>query len=251
MFAPGVDKLWDCWNPPPELSCAKPRPVKLSGGGIALTILAIALAIGGIGAGVGLRIDGQHREAELRLMDAQGRDAQAVVTRLWRTGGKSNRDMVAYRFTVDGREFQKETSLVLSHWEALELNAPIAIRYLPSDPARNFPASDPPAPAPLWASIAIVAELVFLAGLFYYLIRRERLLLEEGRPAPARVTGNRKSRQGNFVSYEFLVPGVGRRKGRCNRRPVPDGTVICILYNPENPRRNATYPLKLVKLAER
>jgi len=252
MSAPSIDKLWEGWNPPPELNRAKPRPVTLTGGGVALTVFSIVMALGGIGVGIGLRIDGQHREAELRLMDEQGRDAQAVVTRLWQTGGKSSQNMAAYRFTADGREFRNEASLALSHWESLRVDSPVAIRYLPSDPARNFPVSDPPMPAPLWAAILIVAEFVSLAALFQYLTRRERRLLEEGLPAPAVVTRNRKApRRGNSISYEFLVPGVGRCKGRCNRQHVSEGTVICILYNAENPRRNVPYPLRLVKLAER
>jgi hypothetical protein len=38
-------------------------------------------------------------------------------------------------------------------------------------------------------------------------------------------------------------------QGRANASTPPaEGAPICVLYDPENPRRNAIYPLSLVRL---
>ena len=55
----------------------------------------------------------------------------------------------------------------------------------------------------------------------------------------------------NVVYYQFALPEGGVCQGRCNvgGKVMPKDSVICILYDPENPRRSAPYPLSLVKLA--
>jgi hypothetical protein len=87
-------------------------------------------------------------------------------------------------------------------------------------------------------------------------VRRQRHLLEDGRPAPAVVTRLRtwRTQHGtrNIVYYQFALPDGAPCKGRSNveGRSIPKDTVICILYDPDNPRRSAPYPLCTVKLSQ-
>ena len=80
-------------------------------------------------------------------------------------------------------------------------------------------------------------------------VRREVRLLAEGRPAPGRVTGFKKADEAFRVQYEFRLLNGALAKGKVNRsKPPVVGAPLCVLYDPENPRRNALYPLSLVRL---
>jgi hypothetical protein len=80
-------------------------------------------------------------------------------------------------------------------------------------------------------------------------VRREARLLAEGRPAPGRVTGFKRAGKTIQVQYEFHLLNGALVKGKVNRsKPPIEGTTVCVLYDPENPRRNAPYPLSLVRL---
>ena len=95
----------------------------------------------------------------------------------------------------------------------------------------------------------IAALLVILSGLMVLVIQRERGLLSEGRPAPARITKVRRVKNGHVLRYEFatlngeVVKGSGE-----SRRAQPVGATLCVVYDRDNPRRNARYPLKLVRV---
>ena len=81
------------------------------------------------------------------------------------------------------------------------------------------------------------------------LLRKQMQLLTEGRPAPGIVTRHRRTKDGTIIRYEFALLNGATAKGRGQtRRPPPIGSRICVLYDPENPRRNAPYPLYLVRL---
>jgi hypothetical protein len=93
-----------------------------------------------------------------------------------------------------------------------------------------------------------------MGGLLPLTVRRQRHLLADGRPAPAVVTrySRLQTEHGaqNIVYYEFALLGGGTCKGRAStNRRLPVGSAICVLYDPDNPRRSAPYPMCLVKLA--
>ena len=86
-------------------------------------------------------------------------------------------------------------------------------------------------------------------------LRRQRRLLEEGRPAIARVTSSRQ-RHGTHghthqhVEYEFTTLSGARRTGRFDAQrnvPVP-GSTILVLYDPDEPKRQAPYPIRLYRV---
>ncbi|HUA58504.1 MAG TPA: DUF3592 domain-containing protein [Verrucomicrobiae bacterium] len=253
MSATSASRFWEGWSPPAELKRSAPRPVALTGGGIGMMVLAVAMAAGGIAGAIAFRATGRRATLELRTMEVQGRDAEGLVTRLTRTGGEDETYTAAYRFVVEGRDYQGRRRISRSHWRQLREGSPIAVRYLATDPSRNFPAADPPRPNSIWLSIGFAGGLLFLAGMFVWMVNGARHLLEDGRTAPGIITGNRRvsSEHGahNVIKYEFRTAGGSTYKGRANRAKMPPGTIICVVYNPDNPRRNAPYPFQLVKVA--
>ena len=161
--------------------------------------------------------------------------------------------MAAYHFSAGGQTYGGEAELSSDHWVGLSGGSPIAIRYLPSNPKVSFPSADPPTPVPPFVSLVFGGSFLLSSGLMYNMVRSARRLLEEGRAAPGVVTGNRmmggRNRKNQLV-YQFKLQDGGVHQGRASRSPIPDGTRICVVYNPENPRRNAPYPFGLVKVAE-
>jgi Protein of unknown function (DUF3592) len=255
MDSSDLSKLLEGWTPPEGLNRSWPRPVRLTAQGIALFVLCGLISIGGVAGAVLLVQESRREESEALRMAAQARDTQGVVTRLWHTGGKSEQHRVAYKFTVDGREFEGGEAIGSRYWNSLQTGSAIPVRYLPSDPSHNYPSRNPPTPAPVWLAIFVGAVSVAVSLVLPFKVQRERRLLADGRPAPALVTRLRKRRTQhgprNIIYYEFPLLGRGTAKGRSNvrRKTIPEGSVICVLYDPDNPRRSAPYPMCLVKLA--
>lgn len=256
MDSPNLSKLMEGWAPPDGLDRSRPRQVRLAARGILLSVVCTAVAIGGLIGAIWLARENRRQEAEARLMAQQAQETQGEVTRLWETGGKSDEHRVAYRFTIDDREFPGSQSIQSRYWRSLQVGSPIPVRYLPSDPTHNYPSQSPPEPTPAWLAILVGGYCIAAAGVLVFKVERERHLLADGRPAPAVVTRlrTRRTRYGprNIIRYEFPLFDGGTGKGRCNvrRRSIPEGSVICVLYDPDNPRRSAAYPMCLVRLAE-
>jgi hypothetical protein len=52
------------------------------------------------------------------------------------------------------------------------------------------------------------------------------------------------------VNYDFSIPDGSQCQGRKHSdSQLAEGSVITVLYDPDNPRRNARYPMQTVKLA--
>ncbi len=246
-------KFWEDWSPPADLRRSAPRPVQLTASGIGILVLAAAMAAGGIAAAIALRVEARHTMEELRAMQTGGADTEGVVTRLWKVNEKEQSYLAEYHFSVNERDYRGRRRLARSHWNRLQTGSPIAVRYLASDPKRNFPADDPPRPTTVWLPIGVATVFFFIAGMVIWMILGARRLLADGRAAPGVVTANQRvsNQHGsqNMIRYEFRTAGGSSFKGRANRAKMAPGTVICVVYNPDNPRRNAPYPFHLVKVA--
>jgi hypothetical protein len=89
----------------------------------------------------------------------------------------------------------------------------------------------------------------------WYAIRRQWMLLAEGRPAQAQVTVFKKVRHQHGtqyqVSYEFRTMSGATRSGRytSQKSPPASGTTIQVVYNPDRPEHSMPYPLALVRPA--
>jgi hypothetical protein len=248
-----LSNLWEGWTPPPGLSRSTPRPVRWSVGGIAIIVVAILMACGGVGGAIAINAQRSSRLARVEQFRENGQTAEGVVTRLWQTGSEDVQYRVAYRFTADDSPYGGQGNLSRRNWKSLKMNGPIEIRYLPANPRQNRPLNSASGVAPVWIPCLFGAILLSGSALFLLILGGRRHLLAEGKPAPAIVTRNRQVYSGeggshNEVCYEFPLVAGGTAKGRSNRRPKPTGTLLCVLYDPDNPRRNAIYPTSLVKL---
>jgi hypothetical protein len=107
----------------------------------------------------------------------------------------------------------------------------------------------------MWVPFVVSVALILLSVLCRLLISRERRLVSEGRAAPAIVTGHvkRHSSHGGthrYIEYEYRLLSGAVMKGRMSvdKLPAP-GSVICVLYDPNEPRRTSRCPPPLVRPA--
>ena len=239
------------WSPPPELLRSLPRPVAWKARGIALAVLAIALGAGAVAAGTGLSTVAGREARETRQLQDQGQNVEATITRVWRSRDKEKTPRVAYQFEFDGRTWQGESTAPRATWESLREGSPLTVRFVAANPLLNHPAGWHRSDMPMWLPYLLSASLAIGALLPVFALRREKRLLAEGRAAAAVVTGYGRTKQGKLVKYEFRAPDGAKISGRSG--PVktwpPLAATVCILYDPDNPRRNALYPLCLVRLA--
>jgi hypothetical protein len=84
-------------------------------------------------------------------------------------------------------------------------------------------------------------------------VRRQWVLLTEGRVARARVIGTKKVRSDHGtrfrVSYEFQTLSGATQTSRCEvgKTPPQIGAVIPIVYHRDKPQWSAAYPFQLVR----
>jgi len=236
------------WIPPDSLGYSSLRPVRLSGLGIFLAGIATLLVIGAFVLGIFLARTARRQAEERRLLGAQGVTADAVITRQWRTDDKSPEHRVAYRFEYQGSIYTRSVNAPLRQWRDLSVGATLPVRFVPSQPTISHPVAWQSRDLPAWFPYAMAALIAALGCLVTLPISSQMRLLAEGRPAPGRVTGIRKSKS-IVVLYEFQLLDGTTAKGRSDVRKVPaEGATLCVLYLPDNPRRNALYPLSLVRL---
>jgi hypothetical protein len=236
------------WIPPDSLGYSSLRPVRLSAQGTFLACVAALLVIGAVALGIFLARTSRRQAEEQRLLAAQGVTVDAVITRQWLTDDKSQEHGVAYRFDYQGSIYTRSVGAPIGQWRDLPVGATLPVRFVPSDPTISHPVAWQSRGLPAWFPYVMGAFLAALGCLVTLPISRQTRLLAEGRPAPARVTGIRKSK-GIVVLYEFQLLDGTTAKGRSDVRKVPaEGAVLCVLYLPDNPRRNALYPLSLVRL---
>jgi len=241
------------WIPPDGLGYTRMRPVRLTAAGIALVVVAVLMLLGAIAAGIGLGIASGRESRQHRLMREQGVVADGEITRLWRARDEDKTPHVAYIFEFQEHEYEGSASAPLRAWKSLAVGSRLPVRFLPADPRSNRPESWLDRPLSPWIPCLVSAFLAGLSGLVTLPLRMQARLLAEGRPARGVVTAHRKTKDGTVVRYEFAQLSGAMAKGRSGpRKGVPAvGESICVLYNPEEPRRSAPYPLTLVRLANR
>ncbi len=240
------------WTPPAELAGSLPREVRLSAAGIALAVVATLMSAGAVAAFVGLEAIASRESTQRLLLEQQGVNTSAVITRLWRARDKERQPMVAYRFEYDGRAYEGQAKVSLRIWNTLAEGSPLPVRLVPSNPGLNHPSDWPGSQMPAWLPPVVAVFLAAVAALLVFLLRCQRHLLSDGRPAPAIVTRYSLADHGRKrVHYEFAQSSGARGQGKSGpmRKLPPIGSTLCVIYDPENPRRSAPYPMDLVKPA--
>ena len=239
---------------PQALRHSRPRDVRLTATGRFLGVLAVLLGAGAIAGGVALYLTAARQAESRRALIETGATVSGEVTRLWPNG--EHRRRVEYRFVVDGRSYGGRVNVSSERRRQLEVGSPIPVRYVPGDPEVNDLGGRPRGALPMALPFVVSAILAALAALCLLAIRRERQLLTDGRVAPAVVTGHHAHRSSHgakhrSMTYEFrlLSGAVASGKSHTSDKPPAIGSVICVVYDPDRPQRNAVYPLSLVRPA--
>jgi hypothetical protein len=245
-----LQQLQRDWHPPDGLDRSRPREVRLSGGGRALVGLSILLWVAGAVVAAGLQAQRGRETAELELLRTEGVIVEAEVTRLWRGRGDDKPTYVAYRFDAAGTWREGSRRVPRGFWSRLHVGDSLRVRFAPSRPDLNHPAPLEPRPTPQGIPIVVATMFGLLGGVCWLPVLGQRRLLAEGRAARAVVTGHEKRGQhGSAAVYEFATLGGTLAKGKSGpqRKPLPVGSTLCVLYDAEKPSRNAAYPLALVR----
>ena len=253
MTADGeLAKLVANWSAPPELGGSPPRPVRLTGAGLALTVIALGMLAGGLILGVKLSNDFARRNQTASLLKEQGADTTATIIRLWRGSDKDRTRHVSYQYQIQGGVYHGSAQPPRSIWEGLTEGSTLRIRYLPSNPLVSRPVDWEPQQPPAWLPLFVPACFAVYTVIIFVMLKKQRSLLEDGRAAPGIVHRVARTKDGKRVRYDFLMPGGLREKGSGSARleRVEPGSVITIIYDPDQPRRNAPYPFALVRPAQ-
>jgi hypothetical protein len=241
------------WHAPPELLRSRPRPVRLTGAGRIAVSGMLALLAGAVASGIWLYGVATRDLAQFKLLEREGVFTPAQVLDLGRTRGKNERYFVVYRYTAAGQLYHRREHVSRRDWRMLRVGATLRVRYLPSHPEFSWMAGYEPRGVPLWLVPIVPASLVLFTLLIGYHLRKQWMLLAEGRPALARVTQSKRIRgshsSSNRVYYEFRILSGAARSGRYDtaKRPPAEGTTLTILYDRDDPRRQKRYPLSLVR----
>ncbi|MEO8591728.1 MAG: DUF3592 domain-containing protein [Candidatus Solibacter sp.] len=241
------------WTPPDGLGYSSLRPVRVNGAGKAMLAAAVCLLIAGVVAAFFLDRSSRRQNVEAQLLADQGVQTQAEITRVWRTGGNAKnrnaeaRNRVSYTFEHAGGRYSRSTQAPYNIWRNLRAGGSLTVRYVPTQPEISHPVDWDNRPLARWFPFLIGGMLIFMAPLMILPLRRQYLLLCEGRPAPGKITEIKKSDKTLTVKYEFrlMSGGIATGKASVSKAPVEP---LCVIYEPDNPRRNALYPMCLVKL---
>jgi hypothetical protein len=240
------------WHSPGELQCSRPREISLTWAGKILVGLAVAIFLGGIFAGLALYIKASGDRENRSQLVTSGLDTEAWITRSWTSGYDPVRYWVEYSYSAGGQTWTGRLATDRDSWLNLQKTETLKIRYLPADPQRHLIPGHESKLLPSWISI-LVAGISFLVGwLLKRILDMQRRLLAEGRPAPAIVTRITRSNQqhGKKVAhYVFEDLGGKLIEGKSNpqKKPPMVGSVLNVIYEPDQENHNRIYPLPLVK----
>jgi hypothetical protein len=238
---------------PPELHGAIPRDVRLTAAGKALVAIAIATGAAAFITVIVMSVVYAGAAEETQLRERDGISATARVEQVvWRRGEHPRR-IVTYRYDVGGRSYDGRVTLRENDRRDIAPGTPMPIEFVPSRPEASWVAGERPSPFPLWVIPLAALSLLLIGSLVARIVRRQWILLTEGRAALARVVGFKKvqrdKRRVYRVSYEFETLSGAKQtaRGEVGKTPPPIGTVIPIVYHREQPTWSAMYPLPLVR----
>ena len=238
---------------PPELAGSVPRDVRLTIGGLVVASLAVTAAVGALVAGIVMTFVYLRASDARQVRERDGVEANAAVVQVLARRGDGPRRVVTYRYNVGGGSYTGRTALRNSDRRVFRPGAPIRIGFVGAQPDRSWMIGYEPRGFPLWLMPLTVFSLVAVAAALIWSVRRQWILLSEGRPARARVTALKKvsSDKGKRyrVTYEFQTLSGARQQSRCDigKTPPAIGAIIPVVYHRDRPDWSATYPLQFVR----
>ena len=226
--------------------------VRLTTPGRVLVTLASLLAAGALAAAATLPVVHARQRAERDRLRNGGIATVATIVAVSVTRDEQPRQEVTYRYEAAGGTYERATRLPVKDRRPLTVATRLPIFYLDGEPARSWLAGREPDVLPLWVVPLVTCSLAIFSGALFWRIRRDRVLLAEGRLVQGRVVDTKKVKHQHHhahrVRYTFRTLSGATVTGRAEMRRAPGavGDVISVLYHRDNPRRNAIYPLTLV-----
>jgi hypothetical protein len=241
---------------PVELLRSVPRHVVLTAAGKATGVVAVLLILGGIAAGIGANVLAERDRALQETIARERVATEAVVTNVVRRRGDDAKTTVSYVFSANGREYAGQTRLRKRESAGIEPGTRIAVEYMASTPAMNWPAGRPPQGVPVFLLLAPI-PLAMTGVVMLIMLKRRRQLLTYGRATEARVIGSKRFSHGSHggrgyhVDFEFRLLSGARRTGRFHvpKDPPAEGAPVVIVYDTDEPARHARYPMDLFKVS--
>jgi hypothetical protein len=237
---------------PWELERSAPRDVRLTAGGRMLVVLAWLLAAGALLAGVALFAEALRQSDAALDLDRRGVVVPASVDRVWRDKGEGNPAYAAFHFDANGARIDGESRMQVAAWRELRAGSTVRVRYLPENPRRWVLDGTRRGRLPHWVAFLVSSTLAAFGLLCAAVVRGQRTLLRDGRPASATVTSVKKHHGQHgathtVVAYEFPLFGGGTTTGKATlSKPPAVGATMSIVYDSDQPKRNRPYPFSLV-----
>jgi hypothetical protein len=254
MSEPTYTRMNEGWEAPPELTGPLPRKAKWTKAGRINRYVAAFVVVFGLLIVLGVlgNLLGAHQ------LKTEPKEAEGSVTRKWTQSGRGTTTYhyVRYSFAVAGQTYRGEAHVPKAKWQELSTGSALEVRYVPSNPSNNRAViAFEPVTMPNWVPLVVFAVWILFIWLSLYDVRKESALLQYGQPAAGLVVtdnrGKRIPKYGWITGYEFQLPDGSMRKGTVQRdRTWMKGQTVCILYDPNRPRRNRIYPLKMCEIAE-
>jgi hypothetical protein len=228
---------------PPELDGPTPRTVRMTSTGVttlAYVAFLFALTLAGV-IWFGLQATNElENRAALRRGSVE---TTGEITRLY-YAGKNTKQWVQYTFPVDGTFYTGKAMVPDMLSSAFQQHHFLEIRYLPGNPAVNHPSAWEETTSSSFTPFILPAVPLIVAIFLLTGFPAQRQLLSEGTPASAAITECSRGRNCFQLKYEFHTgDGVAANGSSVSDTPMKPGVQVRILYLPQNPRRNQTYPL--------
>lgn len=246
----------DGWTPPPELTGPLPRKTRLSNDGMATALVATVFLLVFMAFAARTAIHAAKQKAQMEALGREGLPATGEVKRLWYSGLLMTTPWVRYTFTANGAAFTGASSVPEDLRRGLREADPMPIRFLPSNPAVNRPAACDGLGDPDWWVLPCVFLFIpftaFIVTRAMIPFRQDRQLAAEGVPAAGVVVKCYGGGRGGWMTnYQFRTQdgGVAEGRGACpNRSEI--GSTVCVLYLPQNSRRNHLYSTLMYRVAQ-
>ena len=242
------------WEPPSELQRSTPRPVQLTRAGKIAAVAIAALAVAAVSITAWITNKSQEDARRWQAWRAEAVPAQGRVTGMHQiSSGKNRSYAVDYTYRVDDTRYAGRSRINDREWRWLRQGDTIQVFYRRSEPGQSWMSGHEPTGVPSWVPLVSAIGPLLPVVLLAVGITRQKQLLAEGWPANARVTRVARTQQkGNVyqVEYEFQTMNGEAATGRaqmCRHIPL-EGSNLTVLYLQDRPKRNAPYPMGLVKV---
>jgi Protein of unknown function (DUF3592) len=243
---------------PPELQRSLPREVTLTANGVAVMVIATLLIIGSFVGGIALYATRQREVARYSSEVADAAATSGVVISVNRIPGKDERYRVQFAYTVAETRYTSLTRMPRLEGRQFHPGMPVTVEYVRSNPGRSWLAGHAPEAVPAFLPFVIGLSMILPGAIILWSVRRQRTMLERGRAAIGRVTSTRRFRGHNrratfYVYYEFTTysGAVSKGRGNANKQGEPvTGSEVVVLYDMDNPKRTALYPLQMVRVRQ-